>query len=197
MPEIRMTDEERALLEAHLDIVHWVIEDNIVVQPHIMGLEYYDLAQEGCLLLIKAIRSFDKTRGPFRTFARITVRNGLFTYCRIAGENHRRQIFHKPDGEPDGDDDAGFMDTFTSRDDTAREVEAEEIITMLESFLPEYDGVARKGIEAIILKIKGYNGADIGRMYGVNPYNVGAWISRAKQKLLANERFATSIQDFV
>ena len=197
MAENRMTSEERALVEEHLDLVHWIITDNIVVKKHIIGLEYYDLAQEGYLLLIKAARTYDAEKGRFPIYARIVIRNGLFSYCRAADAKHRRHIFQMPSGEPSDEDEPNFMDTFNSWDDTTREVEASAIINTLESFLPEYSGVARKGLEAIILKVKGYNGADIAEMYGVDQYNVGAWISRAKQKLLDNKRFAACMQDLV
>jgi len=46
-----------------------------------------------------------------------------------------------------------------------------------------YNGVARLGIEAMELKIKGYSGTDIAKLYGVAPKHVGAWISRATAKL--------------
>ena len=47
-----------------------------------------------------------------------------------------------------------------------------------------YTGVARLGIEALELKIHGYSGADIARLYDVKPNHVGAWISRAAQKMV-------------
>lgn len=46
-----------------------------------------------------------------------------------------------------------------------------------------YSGVARLGVEALELKIAGYSGADIAKLYGVQPNHVGAWISRAAKKL--------------
>ena len=32
-------------------------------------------------------------------------------------------------------------------------------------------------------KVKGLSGADFARLYGAKPYQVGAWISRAAQKI--------------
>ena len=46
-----------------------------------------------------------------------------------------------------------------------------------------YSGVARLGIEALELKIRGYSGADIARLYNTKPSHVGAWIARAAQKI--------------
>lgn len=46
-----------------------------------------------------------------------------------------------------------------------------------------YSGVAKLGVEALELKIAGYSGTDIAKLYGVQPNHVGAWISRAAKKL--------------
>ena len=42
--------------------------------------------------------------------------------------------------------------------------------------------VAKLGVEALELKIKGYSGADIARLYHTKPNHVGAWIARAAEK---------------
>ena len=46
-----------------------------------------------------------------------------------------------------------------------------------------YSGVARLGVEALELKVKGLSGADIARLYDAKPNQVGAWVSRAKAKM--------------
>ena len=46
-----------------------------------------------------------------------------------------------------------------------------------------YSGVARLGVEALEWKVKGLSGADIAQLYGAKPNQVGAWISRATQKI--------------
>lgn len=53
----------------------------------------------------------------------------------------------------------------------------------------EYRGVALLGIEALALKMKGFSGGEIALLYGVQPNVVGAWISRAAEKLRSNQRF--------
>ena len=61
-----------------------------------------------------------------------------------------------------------------------------DISALLNSAKSEYSGVARLGIEALELKIMGYSGADIAKLYGVKQNHVGAWISRAAAKLRKN-----------
>ena len=43
--------------------------------------------------------------------------------------------------------------------------------------------VARKGVEAIELKLQGYESVEIANLYGTTVNNVNAWISRARSKL--------------
>jgi len=43
------------------------------------------------------------------------------------------------------------------------------------------------------LKIKGYSGTEIAALYGAKPNEVGAWISRARRKLLRDEEFMAAI----
>ena len=47
----KLTKDQQTLVEKNLSIVHWVIVNNIHVNPGICGLEYGDLFQEGCLWL--------------------------------------------------------------------------------------------------------------------------------------------------
>lgn len=49
----KLTKDQQTLVEKNLSIVHWVIVNNIHVNPGICGLEYGDLFQEGCLWLCK------------------------------------------------------------------------------------------------------------------------------------------------
>lgn len=47
----------------------------------------------------------------------------------------------------------------------------------------KYNGVARKSVEAIELKLKGYESTEIAEHYDTSVNNVNAWISRARSKL--------------
>lgn len=47
-----------------------------------------------------------------------------------------------------------------------------------------YAGVARRGVEALELKVlEGYGVTEIARLYNSKPNEVGAWISRAAKKI--------------
>ena len=52
-----------------------------------------------------------------------------------------------------------------------------------------YRGVAKLGIDALVLKAKGFDCKDIAVLYHTSPNNVGAWISRAAKKLRSDPDF--------
>lgn len=188
MDNNKLSPEQQRMVESYLHIVQWVIKDHITVNESICGFGFSDLFQEGCLALIKAVKTYDAARSSFETYARIVVKSGLLLYCKRMYE--RRKMVSLSGVPCAGEDDSQcLLDVLAAPEDTELLVDGIRIIELLESFLPEYSGVARKGIEAIILQMKGYRGVDIARMYGVAQCHVGAWIGRARKKLLANERF--------
>ena len=60
---------------------------------------------------------------------------------------------------------------------------ATNCVSALAACKEKYSGVARKGVEAIELKMKGYETTEIAKLYGTSLNNVNAWISRARSKL--------------
>ena len=52
-----------------------------------------------------------------------------------------------------------------------------------------YRGIAKLGIDALVLKTKGFDCKDIAALYHTSSNNVGAWISRAAQKLRSDPDF--------
>ena len=68
----------------------------------------------------------------------------------------------------------------------------ERALAALRKARSEYTGVVRLGIEALELKVNGMSGQEIAAMYGVKPNLVGAWISRAAQRLRRNREFVRS-----
>lgn len=162
------------LIKAHLNCVHWTIHSFISVNAGVCGLEYDDLYQEGCIALWKAAETFDEQQGvQFHSYAISVIRNHLTDYCRhiqsrtvpmVSLEKWDAEVAR--DGVPDWDGDSGLF-----------------VEQVLEYGKRTYSGVARLGVEALELKIAGYSGADIAKLYGVQPNHVGAWISRAAKKL--------------
>ena len=78
----KLTKDQQTLVEKNLSIVHWVIVNNIHVNPGICGLEYGDLFQEGCLWLCKAAFYLQCRTGAVFNLRQKVVKNGLLSYCR-------------------------------------------------------------------------------------------------------------------
>lgn len=187
----RLTKEQQALAERNLSVVHWVILNNIHVNPGICGLEYGDLFQEGCLWLCKAAFTYDAEQAQFATYAKKVVRNGLLSYCRkICGQGrHISRLVIGEQGElaADGEQLEQQDDDFDIR------LSLMETLDLLESSKQNYQGVARLGMEALALKVQGMRITDIAALYQVPPSHVGAWISRSVEKLRNDPEFLSCL----
>lgn len=60
---------------------------------------------------------------------------------------------------------------------------------VLNSCKKHYRGVAKLGVDALVLKTKGFDCKDIAVLYHTSSNNVGAWISRAAKKLRSDPDF--------
>lgn len=137
----KLTKDQQTLVEKNLSIVHWVIVNNIHVNPGICGLEYGDLFQEGCLWLCKAAFTYHAGQAQFSTYAKKVVKNGLLSYCRkicSQGRHISRLIIGEQgelaaDGEQVDQPDDHF-DSHLSRLET---------LDLLEASKQNYQGVAR------------------------------------------------------
>lgn len=187
---IHLTEEQRELVEKHLSIVHWIIRKNIHVNENIFGLGYDDLFQEGCIWLCHATVSYHAEQAQFATYAKAVVRNGLISYCRqrCSQQRHVGRLAIGEHGELVPED---------LTPDAPNEFEAYvstlETLDFLESLAKDYHGVARLGIEALELKVKGMSVTEIARLYDVPVSHVGAWISRSAQKLRKDPNFLSGI----
>ena len=182
---------QRELVANSLSVVRWAIYKYITVNEQIFGFGYDDLYQEGCIWLCKAALTFDPSKEvKFETYAQTVVANGLRTYCRLLCNKQKRQITVP---ESTGEDSPFSLNQIADDDPIEALLSEVDTFSLLESLKAQYKGTVRLGIEAIELKVKGLNGAEIAAMYGVKPTHVGAWIHRATQRLCQNELFLNSI----
>ena len=189
-----LTIEQRKLVEQNTDIVKWVIIKHIIVNETVFGFSYDDLFQEGCLWLCKAASTYDGDKAKYITYAQVVVRNGLLSYCRkMCGIQKKMISTNDAPTDPSDSNSATFLENVPDSFDMDTHVASNDVIRMLESVTQEYSGVARLGIEALTLKVRGYTGAEIAQMYGVKQNHVGAWMSRAIQKLRQNESFMAEL----
>lgn len=188
---IPLNKKQIVLIEQNISIIGAVIASRIFVNNDAFGLEYDDLFQEGCLCLCKAALKYDESKKcTFSSFAYIVILNGLMSYCkRMKRKNNNKSNYIEKEKILSEDmifDDAYITDKILKKD----------VIQMLESIKNQYSKTSKYGIEALILKIKGYSGADIAKMYGVKPNLIGAWMARALKKLKENAVFILYMEDF-
>ena len=81
----------------------------------------------------------------------------------------------------------------TPPDDFHVQVNMIETLDLLASAEKKYQGVTKLGIEALKLKLKGMSVSEIADLYHVPPPHVGAWISRATQKLRKDTPFLSGL----
>jgi len=190
---ITLSSAQRDLVAGHIDVVEWAIYKCIKVREDVYGLSYDDLYQEGCICLCKAAATYDSSRAQFATYAKVVVQNGLIGYCRTLQKKQQSAI-----GMAVGLRDLGSnlpdADNGSAGDIYEALLSEVAVYSLLETVKAEYSGVARLGVEALELKVRGYSGADIAGMWGVKQSQLGAWISRAKQKLLSNEQFMAGLR---
>ena len=188
--KIRLTPEQKKLVESHLSIVYWIIRKDISVNDNVYGLEYDDLYQEGCLWLCHAAASYNAGLAKFLTYAKKVVRNGLLSYCRKMYTEQK--YFMKSADAESGETLNAYpalhqSDVFTSRTGTM------ETLELLAAASKDFSGVSKLGTEALALKVQGYATSEIAALYHAPPSHVGAWISRASQKLRDSPSFLSGL----
>jgi len=189
-----LNNEQKKLIENNLDIVKWAIYSHITVNETVYGLNYDDLFQEGCLLLCRAAATYNGELAQFDTYAQVVVKNGLLAYCKKMWRKHKHTINFNDISSDSEDITNPISDNQITKDIYNSFISDTVVFDLLESVKLEYSGITRLGIDALELKIKGYTGAEIAQLWGVRQNTIGAWITRAKNKLRQNERFMAELQ---
>lgn len=174
---------QQALVEQNTALIHWTIQKYIDSKESICGLEYDDLYQEGALALCYAAITYQPGCAQFNSFAITVIRNHLLDYCRRIAVRLRNAPTYTLDMPPNEERWNPIREANIGCDDSEQWLSTIYMSQLLEHGKRNYRGVAKLGIEAMELKIRGYNGADIARLYHTKPNHVGAWISRAVEKL--------------
>ena len=186
--EKAMSDQQRKLAEENLSLVWQAIAKSIHLNEEIPGLGLDDLFQEGAWALCLAASFYlPETNVPFSAYARPVIRNHLVDYCRRISLQSQRMVTvsldaPSPHGPP-------LPVRVTAEGGASDEDWDTQIVLaqLLDYGKRTYTGVERLGIEAIEMKLRGYTGADIARLYHTGPTNVGAWISKAAKKLKSDQ----------
>ena len=178
-----LTLEQQGMVEQNTALIHWIIRKYIDVNENVCGLGYDDLYQEGALALCHAAATYLPGRTQFVNYAVTVTLNHLTDYCRRITLQLRNSPTCSLDSSPRDGKLHIFKESKITKDETERWISKIFLSQLLEHGNRQYRGVAKLGIEAMELKIKGYSGVDIAHLYHTKPTYVGAWISRASKKL--------------
>ena len=165
---IVLTAEQQLLVENSLEFVHWTIAK--LIPKSSCHMEYDDLFQEGCVALCHAAASYHGGTS-FKTYAITVIRNHLIDCCRKQ-TSWRKYISEQSLDDPDANLPTPVCTDYVhfSGVDTG---------AVLTACKKHYRGVAKLGVDALVLKTKGFDCKDIAALYHTSSNNVGAWISRA------------------
>lgn len=130
-------------------------------------------------------------RTKFETYAQTVLRTTLADYCRDVLPEEQCISLDEPitaDGEgrcryellPD-----------PQSDSFVKEMENWDVLERCEK---AYTGVCKMGVEAIRLHLSGYTGVEIARMYGREPNQVQAWMSKARKKMKSDPAVIAALQ---
>ena len=181
--DFTLTTEQQTLVESNLSVIDKTINLFISTDETVCGLGRSDLYQEGAVALCKAAAAYDGKSAKFSTYATTVVRHHLYNCCKAVNIHQRRLPsvslnldFSDEDGPPP------FLEPSVP-DGIDELLEQMDVADLLAGCKRRYSGMARLGVEALELKVKGLSGADIARLYDAKPNQVGAWIARAKAKM--------------
>lgn len=175
----KLMENEKKMVEENLDVVRIVILTQFRYDNNVIGLNYEELFQVGCLGLCEAAKKYN-SKTKFTTFASVVVRNKLLTYCKQTNNVNYKCT------------NSDFIE-ITDNIDYNSNLDEDLIFKALDKAKLSSNGVALKGIIAIELKVKGLSGSEIADIYDTSTNNVSAWISRAKSKLKCNKEFLKEI----
>ena len=174
----KMTDDQRALAEAHLQLVTWVLNNRVAFWRRD---EYDDMWQAGAIGLCKAAMLYDERVGvKFGTYAAIFIRGEMID----SGKRSQRQAKQAGDARMEDivleDKDVVTLgDTIPDREDGR----AMEAMLILRDMLGRIKGRDRVVLE---MKIAGYGQDEIAQHVGISQAGVSRNLKRSR-KLIADE----------
>lgn len=166
---------EQQLVEQNLGLVRKVIRRYIKINEHIIGLNYEDLYQDGCVALCKAAQTYNGA-ASFSTYASTVVRNYLVSRCRAIVSRNAHE------SPPDDYENWTKMLEHTVCEDE-QEISSVNYFRLLEYLQVECCPLELEGIKAVKLRMAGYSGKEIGKQLGISEKVVSKRIALVRKKI--------------
>lgn len=149
--EFTLNDLQRRRVEEHLVLVEQVLRRSSKTNETVDGMGHDDLYQEGCIALCRASVSYREEMGAFPAYAKVVIRNHLLDRCREI-QSARKNL---PLLSLDAFAEMGAPEPVSPfhTEDLISDVSSD---ALLSHFRNRYHGTARLGIEALELRVRGY-----------------------------------------
>lgn len=151
--------------------------------------EYEDCLQEAYILIFNKADKFDPNR-EFGPFARRVIMNGFIDIYKRNRELMKELLSLESDISQDEEGNGiGITDLLTAGDETENQALQNITVELMKEYIEKSKGSCTaastvKGFEALELKIAGYNGEQIAKMYDVSSNSVRSWMSMARKSLI-------------
>jgi len=172
-------EERNRLVVENQGLVGQVIKDGVHAIDGIGLYSYDDLFQTGCIGLIKAAQSYTEGKVKFSTYAYHCIRNEIYHALEYARLRRDRESVTNP--------------ISINPDISYSPSQFPELCAVLERAKASMTKSAAKGVDALMLRAKGYSSKEIGEIYHAPANHVTAWISKARRELRHNPELADFI----
>ena len=152
--------------------------------------EYEDCLQEAYIFIWKQADKFDPDK-EFGPFARRVITNGLIDLYKRNRELKKDLLSLDYDVQDEEGNGVELVDLLKGENETENQALQNITVELLHKYIEKSKESCTaastvKGFEALELKIAGYSGEQIAKMYDVSSNSVRSWMSNAR-KLLNNE----------
>ena len=163
--------------------------------------EYDEFLQVACLYVCEKMHKFDG-KSKFSTFVDAILENAFIDRLRVTNNKRFFPMSLDECYVEDEDGDSAVLAEFLKIDNST---ENTVLSAITEDVVKKYIAKAKakctskttvKGFDALELKIEGYSGSEIAKIFNVPSNSLRMWISRAKKALLSDGEFAEFAKTF-
>lgn len=175
MKDLRLSEQEERMFMENEKLIHKNIHCYIESAGEYGINSYEDLVQVGRIGLCKAIKTYDKEKAKFSSYAMTVIKNTILSELKSKKNRNRERT--------DYFEDLNEKETVEQSYELKINLDAQDAYMVVKNCGTNYGGIAEKGVNAIIMMSQGYSCKEIGEVYNVDSKTITAWISRARQKL--------------
>ena len=192
-----MNCREEFLIE-HMQSIRQLVK-SAMKKLGIPQAEYEDCLQEAYILIWKQADKFDPDKG-FGRFARRVVRKGVIDVYRGNRELKKELLSLDHDIRDEEGNGLELIDLLKGGNETENQALQNLTVELLHKYIKNSKESCTaastvKGFEALELKIAGYSGEQIAKMYHVSSNSVRSWMSNARKILCLEENVAALLKN--